>query len=102
MQAVRKLFKPKEKREESNSVENTTTESSNQEPKTETCKSVECLKNATDKGNSNWAILPTDVKWIIFNYTDEDLAGLYRSRRVCQDWKKTIEGFTEFWEQQAK
>ena len=49
-----------------------------------------------------WAVLPTDVKWIIFNFADEDLAGLYRSRRVCKDWKNTIEGFTGFWELQAK
>ena len=57
--------------------------------------------NATERLNS-WAVLPTDVKRIIFNFTDGDLAGLYRSRRVSKDWKNTIEGFTGFWEQQAK
>ena len=49
-----------------------------------------------------WAVLPTDVKRIIFNFADEDLAGIYRSRRVCKDWKNAIEGFTGFWEQQAE
>ena len=59
-------------------------------------------KSKNEGMNSNWAILPTDVKWIIFNFVDGNLAMLYRSRRVCKDWKNTIEGFTGFWEQQAR
>ena len=60
------------------------------------------IEDITDRVDSCWAKLPTDMIWVIFNVTDDDLAGIYRSRRVCKDWKNTIEGFTGFWEQQAK
>jgi hypothetical protein len=51
---------------------------------------------------SCWSRLPVDVNRLIFKEVGQDLVVLYRSRRVCKDWKKVIEDFQSFWELQAK